>query len=98
MIELFLILVGGDWSHLSPTEREFFQRPAISRCCSEADGVRTIYDIRDNSYWVPNPYGTEWLRVPDSAVITEPNPTHEGIVWMFGQSSSIRCFVPGDSY
>ena len=61
-------------------------------CCSLADGRRTEYDIRDGSYWVP--VDSVMTRVPDGAVITEPNKAGQAMLWLTFDKE-IRCFIPG---
>lgn len=61
-------------------------------CCSDADGRDTEYDARADGYYVPKD-GT-WIRVPDEALITEPNRAGRPMVW-FDPRGNIRCFIPG---
>lgn len=63
-------------------------------CCSDADGQETEYDIRDGSYWAP--IDGEWLRVPDSAVLTVPNKVGRAMKWIYIENGkrAFRCFLP----
>lgn len=68
-------------------------------CCSFADGVKVEdvdWDTQDGHYRVR--LGSEWIDVPDSALITEPNRFGPAVVWPFKDSAGntqIRCFIPG---
>lgn len=68
-------------------------------CCSFADGAKVDdvdWDVRSGQYWV-HVWG-EWVPVPESAVITEPNRFGPSVVWPFkasDESIEIRCFMPG---
>jgi len=68
-------------------------------CCSFADGVSVQdvdWDTQDGRYRV-RLHG-EWLLVPDSAVVTEPNRFGPAVVWPYLDaegSTQIRCFMPG---
>jgi hypothetical protein len=68
-------------------------------CCSFADGVSiqdVDWDTQDGKYRV-RLYG-EWIIVPDSAVVTEPNKFGPAVVWPYMDAkgvTQIRCFLPG---
>ena len=68
-------------------------------CCSFADGVSVEdvdWDSRNGSYRV-RLHG-QWITVPDSAVVTEPNRFGPAVVWPYQDSdgvTQIRCFMPG---
>lgn len=67
-------------------------------CCSLADGYRVDdvdYDRDDLGYRVRLD-GT-WVRVPDDAVVTEPNRVGYPMVWpmLVNGETSVRCFLPG---
>ena len=64
-------------------------------CCSDADGEETEFDIRDGAYWAP--IDGIWQRVPDEAVITEPNRFGRAMKWLYlvGGQKTFRCFIPG---
>lgn len=79
----------------------WFDQLASSKglCCSFADGV-TIQDVdwdtRDGRYRV-RLHG-EWILVPDSALVTEPNRFGPAVVWPYMDAdgvTQIRCFMPG---
>ena len=63
-------------------------------CCSDADGEATDYDIREGSYWAP--IDGVMTRVPDDAVITEPNRAGHAIKWIYMENGvkKFRCFIP----
>jgi hypothetical protein len=72
-------------------------------CCSFADGV-SIEDVdwdtqRDGDhvrYRVR--LNGQWIIVPDSALVTEPNRFGPAVVWPYQDSdgaTQIRCFLPG---
>jgi hypothetical protein len=68
-------------------------------CCSFADGVGiqdVDWETLDGHYRV-RLHG-QWLVVPDSAVVTEPNRFGPAVVWPYEDDSDgtkIRCFIPG---
>jgi hypothetical protein len=68
-------------------------------CCSFADGVSiqdVDWDTQDGKYHV-RLHG-EWIDVPDTAVVTEPNRFGLAVVWPYLDSdgaTKIRCFLPG---
>lgn len=73
-------------------------RSAEGPCCSDADGTALAdvdWESRDGHYRVR--INGEWLVVPDSAVLTEPNRDGRAIVWPMHYLSrtTIRCFIPG---
>jgi hypothetical protein len=70
--------------------------------CSYADGHRTEYEVRENTYWVP--INSVWTPVPPEAVIHDKgNPFGEAVVWYspiivggkWTGQQKIICFVPG---
>ena len=88
-----------------PSIRQWFESmmsPSGKPCCSYADGHRTEYEIRENTYWVP--IGSVWMPVPPEAVIEDKgNPFAEAVVWYspvivdrkWTGQQKIICFVPG---
>lgn len=74
-------------------------------CCSDADGTAISdadWQVKDGHYRVRVPITsggdvTQWIEVPDDAVITEPNRAGKTMVWpLYGYMGvSIRCFMPG---
>jgi hypothetical protein len=74
-------------------------------CCSLSDGYvveDADWDSKDGHYRVRIPTTmngteTEWVDVPEDAVITEPNKMGRTMVWpIYGyMGRSIRCFMPG---
>jgi hypothetical protein len=68
-------------------------------CCSFADGVKVEdvdWDTLDGRYRVR--LRGEWITVPDSALVTEPNRFGPAVVWPYMDAegaTQIRCFLPG---
>jgi hypothetical protein len=68
-------------------------------CCSFADGfsIQDVdWDTQDGRYRV-RLHG-EWVSVPDTAVVTEPNRFGPAVVWPYmdaAGATQIRCFLPG---
>jgi hypothetical protein len=68
-------------------------------CCSFADGVSVQdvdWDTLNGRYRV-RLHG-EWVLVPESAVVTEPNKFGPAVVWPYMDTdgaTQIRCFMPG---
>ncbi len=78
-------------------------------CCSFADG-KSIMDVDWDTVVVKDATGEgghvayrvrvqgQWIAVPDTAVVTEPNKFGTAVVWPYldgdGQIQ-IRCFLPG---
>ncbi|HVA17273.1 MAG TPA: hypothetical protein VMV59_06125 [Candidatus Dormibacteraeota bacterium] len=70
-------------------------------CCSFADGAQ----IDDVDWDTGGPAGAyrvrlhgEWIDVPVTAVVTEPNRFGPAVVWPYQDSdgvTQIRCFLPG---
>lgn len=92
---------NGQWDNAPPSVKEWFHRDTIQKCCSDADGVTTDWEIRNGGYYVPvpwNPKGEEhWERVPDNAIIfNEGNPVGKALIWFNIEGKSIRCFIPGE--
>ena len=92
---------NGQYDHVPGDIRAWFKgvvSPSGLPCCDIADGHRTSYDRRDNSYWVP--IDGLWWRVPERAVIrNQGNPVGEAVVWYVNLRGSIviNCFVPADA-
>ncbi len=68
-------------------------------CCSFADGVsveNVDWDTQNGRYRVR--IQGQWLVVPDTAVVTEPNRFGPAVVWPYQDTdgtTQIRCFLPG---
>jgi len=68
-------------------------------CCSFADGftVQDVdWDTQDGRYRVR--LNGEWVTVPDTALVTEPNRYGPAVVWPYRDAAGatqIRCFMPG---
>lgn len=86
----------------SPLKSWFDQlASAKGLCCSFADGIK----IEDVDWDTQGPGGTyrvrldgEWIVVPESAVVTEPNRFGPAVVWPYTDAdgnTQIRCFLPG---
>jgi hypothetical protein len=59
---------------------ESMMSPSGKPCCSYADGHRTEYEIRGDTYWVP--IDSAWTQVPPETVIVDKgNPFAEAVVW-----------------
>jgi hypothetical protein len=69
------------------------------KCCSFADGFSVSdvdWDTEDGHYRVL--LHGEWVNVPNSSVVTEPNRYGPAVVWPYMDSNGtiyIRCFLPG---
>lgn len=80
-------------------------------CCADADGAvvkDADWESKDGHYRVYLPIGgdakdgSEWVDVPDEAVIKQPNLYGRTMIWtmyssMYGGPvrTAIRCFMPG---
>jgi hypothetical protein len=73
-------------------------------CCATADGFRpkeVQWDIASSFYRVK--VGSQWLNVPDKAVIRGPNRLGYAVAWLeydwdinSGEiTPTVRCFLPG---
>ena len=68
-------------------------------CCSFADGLSVSdveWDTEDGHYRVL--LHGEWINVPNSSVVTEPNRYGPAVVWPYMDGDGniyIRCFLPG---
>jgi len=71
----------------------------LGMCCSFADGLSISdvdWEVKDNHYRVL--LRGDWITVPDSAVVTEPNRYGPAVVWPYMDNKGntmIRCFLPG---
>lgn len=107
-------LYPGQYAQVDPAVRQWFRQQTVPggphkgfSCCSEADGTYAEEDIRadpdgSSHYWVRfEAYGrpVDWMKVPDEAVITEPNRHGRAVVWFAAPNDGglpvIRCFIPG---
>lgn len=113
LIWFFLSLqVRHVYAHMAdrPDLDRWFSGLASKRglCCSFADGISikdVDWDIDDDGHYrvrIPAtgkfPGSKDYLRVPDDAVITEPNRYGSAVVWPYFDGSGailIRCFMPG---
>ena len=95
---------GQEWAQLnmSPAQRNWFNQqkePGTGKpCCNTSDGEEVQEDIHDGVYWVKSAKtGGEWLPVPATAIITEPNKWGQPIAWFFYENGypKVRCFSPG---
>ena len=68
-------------------------------CCAFADGVAVQdvdWDTQEGHYRVR--LQGQWLVVPDTAVVTEPNRFGPAVVWRSNDrygNTQVRCFMPG---
>jgi len=91
----------GRYASENPELHKWFDKLASGKglCCSFADGfsVENVdWDTLDGRYRVR--LHEEWIIVPDSAVVTEPNRFGPAVVWPYQDSdgaTQIRCFMPG---
>ncbi|MCK1497854.1 MULTISPECIES: hypothetical protein [unclassified Bradyrhizobium] len=67
-------------------------------CCSDADGyfVADIDWESDHGHYRVR-INSEWVMVPDGAVITQPNKVGRTMVWNYyiDGHPRVRCFLPG---
>jgi len=93
--------VRDDGRYANSPLKSWFDRLASGNglCCSFADGFRVDdvdWDTQDGHYRVR--LNGEWIVVPDSSVVSEPNKFGPAVVWPYmgidGQTQ-IRCFLPG---
>jgi hypothetical protein len=106
MIVVALIFVVG-WAHFAgahdhsrPDLDNWFNRLQSGKglCCSNNDGTALAdvdWEVKNGKYRVR--LDSEWIVVPDDAVITEPNRAGRTMVWPLRGSLglTIRCFMPG---
>jgi hypothetical protein len=102
---------NGQWNN-NPLH-DWFNKLANGQgnlCCSFADGI-TISDVdwdtKDGHYRVKVPAwkytpsytvpASDWIVVPDVAVVHEPNRYGPAVVWPYlnNGETAIRCFLPG---
>jgi hypothetical protein len=68
-------------------------------CCSFADGFSVSdvdWDTQSGHYRVL--LHGEWINVPDTAIVNEPNRYGRAVVWPYMDiqgKTRIRCFLPG---
>jgi hypothetical protein len=68
-------------------------------CCSFADGVSVEdvdWEAAEGSYRVR--INGQWVLVPETALVTEPNRFGPAVVWPYQDNAGatqIRCFLPG---
>ena len=94
-------LARDDGRYANEPLHKWFDQLASGKglCCSFADGfsIRDIdWDVQDGRYRVR--IQGEWITVPDSALVTEPNRFGPAVVWPYlatDGSTQIRCFLPG---
>ena len=81
--------------------KQWFDQLASGKglCCSFADGfsVQDVdWDTQDGRYRVR--LQGEWVVVPDTALVSEPNRFGPAVVWPYfdaNGATQIRCFMPG---
>jgi hypothetical protein len=91
----------GRYASENPELHKWFDQLASGKglCCSFADGVKVEnvdWDTQNGRYRVR--VQGQWVIVPDSAVVTEPNRFGPAVVWPyqdFNGATQIRCFMPG---
>jgi hypothetical protein len=105
LIALLLLVFGSyardDGKYADHPLKAWFDQLASGKglCCSFADGfsVEDVdWDVKDGHYLV-RLHG-EWITVPETAVVTEPNKFGKAVVWPYldaNGGTQIRCFIPG---
>lgn len=94
-------LARDDGRYANSPLKSWFDQLASGKglCCSFADGLRVEdvdWDTQDGHYRVR--LNGEWIVVPDTAIVTEPNRFGPAVVWPYMNSdgqTQIRCFLPG---
>ncbi len=100
----------GRYAGMDPKMRLWFSQLASGKglCCSFADGV-SIQDVDWDTQCKDDLLGRkecryrvrlhgEWVYVPESALVTEPNRFGPAVVWPYMDAdgaTQIRCFMPG---
>jgi hypothetical protein len=75
------------------------QSTSKSPCCEMAEAMRlddVDWETKDGHYRVR--LESEWIDVPDSAVVEGPNRAGPTMVWPWrtdGKLNKVRCFMPG---
>ena len=89
----------GRYAH-SPLKAWFDQLASgKGLCCSFADGAQiddVDWEVREGQYRVR--LQGEWIDVPPSALVTEPNRFGPAVVWPYQDAdgvTQVRCFLPG---
>lgn len=92
-----LTLARDDGRYAQSPLKQWFDslRSAKGPCCSDADGEETEWEMRDGSYWAP--IDGVMTRVPDSALLTQPNKAGKAMKWLYYENGEkvFRCFIPG---
>ncbi len=91
----------GRYAKMDPGMHAWFDRLASGKglCCSFADGFSIAdvdWDTKDGRFRVR--VDGQWIDVPDTAVVTEPNRFGPAVVWPYRNTdgtTQIRCFLPG---
>ena len=91
----------GRYAKMDPSMHAWFDRLASGKglCCSFADGFSIAdvdWDTKDGRFRVR--VDGQWIDVPDTAVVTEPNRFGPAVVWPYRDTdgtTQIRCFLPG---
>ena len=91
----------GRYAKMDPGMHAWFDRLASGKglCCSFADGFSIAdvdWDTKDGRFRVR--VDGQWIDVPDTAVVTEPNRFGPAVVRPYRDAdgtTQIRCFLPG---
>jgi hypothetical protein len=70
----------------------------FGQCCTDADGyIVSDVDWRSDRGQYRVRIESEWVLVPDGAVITQPNLAGRTMVWKYyiDGHPRVRCFIPG---
>jgi hypothetical protein len=90
-----------DGQYANSPLKQWFDQLASGKglCCSFADGVSVEdvdWETQDGRYRV-RIHG-QWVVVPETALVTEPNRYGPAVVWPYQDAAGvtqIRCFLPG---
>lgn len=98
-----LVADTGEFNGYPAGTRKWFDRPAVVRCCAEADGHIVAWrGDRARGFWIE--IQGRWVQVPDRAVQAldgQPNPFLQGVAFYVPDSNTpggwyVRCFIPGE--
>jgi hypothetical protein len=101
LVSILLVADNGRYAQVSPEIKEWFNtlRSQKGVCCSIADGFSVDdpeWGHTSSGYWVR--VNSEWVDVPEDAVVSGGNRIGRAIVWPIITKDgkiTIRCFLPG---
>jgi len=96
-----MALAKDDGQFANSPLKSWFDKLASGKglCCSFADGVSiedVDWDTDGGQYRVR--INGQWISVPDTALVNEPNKFGKAVVWPYQDAEGqiqIRCFLPG---